>query len=114
MVSAYALLANRVLTRDSVWTADDVVCGHIRVCLVCRGIVVVCSSSFPALLLSYGSSHQTQGTRWFLIFAGALLGFSASLLWAAQGEIMMSYPLEKDKGALVPPSLPPHPNPPLR
>ncbi|KAF8517386.1 MFS general substrate transporter [Hysterangium stoloniferum] len=31
--------------------------------------------------------HQTQGTRWFLIFAGAILG-----------EIMMSYPLEKDKG----------------
>ncbi|KAI0826330.1 MFS general substrate transporter [Irpex lacteus] len=41
---------------------------------------------------------QTQGTRWFLIFAGALLGITAALLWAAQGAIMMSYPLEKDKG----------------
>ncbi|KAI0784071.1 MFS general substrate transporter [Abortiporus biennis] len=41
---------------------------------------------------------QTQGTRWFLIFAGALLGVSAALLWSAQGSIMMSYPLEKDKG----------------
>ncbi|KAI0066654.1 hypothetical protein BV25DRAFT_1912702 [Artomyces pyxidatus] len=41
---------------------------------------------------------QTQGTRWFLIFAGALLGISAALLWSAQGSIMMSYPLEKDKG----------------
>jgi len=41
---------------------------------------------------------QTQGTRWFLIFAGALLGISAALLWSAQGCIMMSYPLEKDKG----------------
>lgn len=30
--------------------------------------------------------------------AGALLGVSAALLWSAQGEIMMSYPLEKDKG----------------
>ncbi|KAF8512978.1 MFS general substrate transporter [Gautieria morchelliformis] len=42
--------------------------------------------------------HQTQGTSWFLIMAGALLGISAALLWSAQGEIMMSYPLEKDKG----------------
>ncbi|EMD34617.1 hypothetical protein CERSUDRAFT_116782 [Gelatoporia subvermispora B] len=41
---------------------------------------------------------QTQGTQWFLIFAGALLGISAALLWSAQGSIMMSYPLEKDKG----------------
>jgi len=41
---------------------------------------------------------QTQGTRWFLIFAGAILGFTAALLWSAQGAIMMSYPLEKDKG----------------
>ncbi|KAJ3548314.1 hypothetical protein NM688_g5315 [Phlebia brevispora] len=41
---------------------------------------------------------QTQGTRWFLILAGALLGVTAALLWSAQGSIMMSYPLEKDKG----------------
>lgn len=43
---------------------------------------------------------QTQGTRWFVIFAGAMLGISAALLWSAQGVIMMSYPLEKDKGWL--------------
>ncbi|EIN11170.1 hypothetical protein PUNSTDRAFT_98209 [Punctularia strigosozonata HHB-11173 SS5] len=41
---------------------------------------------------------QTQGTRWFLIFAGAVLGVTAALLWSAQGAVMMSYPLEKDKG----------------
>ncbi|VDC05779.1 unnamed protein product [Peniophora sp. CBMAI 1063] len=41
---------------------------------------------------------QTQGTRWFVIFSGAILGISAALLWSAQGAIMMSYPLEKDKG----------------
>ncbi|KAI0826328.1 MFS general substrate transporter [Irpex lacteus] len=39
-----------------------------------------------------------QGTQWFVIFAGAILGITAALLWSAQGAIMMSYPLEKDKG----------------
>jgi Ion channel regulatory protein UNC-93 len=43
-------------------------------------------------------SYQTQHTRWFLIFAGGILGACAALLWSAQGSIMMSYPLEKDKG----------------
>ncbi|EIN11279.1 MFS general substrate transporter [Punctularia strigosozonata HHB-11173 SS5] len=42
--------------------------------------------------------YQTQGTRWFLIFSGAVLGVSAALLWSAQGAVMMSYPLEKDRG----------------
>ncbi|KAH9980620.1 MFS general substrate transporter [Russula compacta] len=63
----------------------------------------------PRLTLSIGSlgyslyigslwCFQTQGTRWFPIFAGGVLGVSAALLWSAQGSIMMSYPLEKDKG----------------
>lgn len=34
----------------------------------------------------------------FVIAASAILGCCASLLWTAQGAIMMGYPLEKDKG----------------
>jgi len=34
----------------------------------------------------------------FNIFAGALLGVCAGLLWTAQGQIMLSYPLEAEKG----------------
>lgn len=34
----------------------------------------------------------------FNIFAGALLGVCAGLLWTAQGTIMISYPNEEDKG----------------
>jgi len=34
----------------------------------------------------------------FNIFAGALLGVCAGLLWTAQGTIMLSYPLEHQKG----------------
>ncbi|ORX37399.1 putative DUF895 domain membrane protein [Kockovaella imperatae] len=43
-------------------------------------------------------AYQIHGTRSFFIVSGAILGFTAALLWAAQGSIMMSYPLEKDKG----------------
>lgn len=51
-----------------------------------------------ALYLGALWDFQVNDTRWFLILAGAILGFSASLFWAAQGSIMMSYPMEKDKG----------------
>ena len=34
----------------------------------------------------------------FNIFAGALLGVCAGLLWTAQGTIMLSYPGENEKG----------------
>ena len=37
----------------------------------------------------------------FSIFAGALLGVCAGLLWCAQGAIMMSYPLEESKGRYI-------------
>lgn len=35
------------------------------------------------------------------VFAGFVLGCCAGVLWAAQGAIMMSYPLEKDKGRYI-------------
>lgn len=37
----------------------------------------------------------------FIIFAGALLGVCAGLLWCAQGAIMMSYPPEESKGRYI-------------
>lgn len=43
-------------------------------------------------------AYQARGTRWFLVLAGAVLGATASLLWAAQGAVMMAYPREQDKG----------------
>lgn len=43
-------------------------------------------------------NFQVSGNRWFFILAGGILGITASLFWAAQGAVMMSYPTEKDKG----------------
>jgi len=42
------------------------------------------------------SVHASVGG--FNIFAGALLGVCAGLLWTAQGTIMISYPHESSKG----------------
>lgn len=52
---------------------------------------------YVASLLCY--NHTTNAG--FLIFAGALLGLCAGLLWTAQGAIMMSYPPESSKGRYI-------------
>ncbi|KAI1108523.1 MFS general substrate transporter [Nemania sp. NC0429] len=54
-------------------------------------------SLYSASFLSYNHT-QNEG---FVIFAGALLGFCAGLLWTAQGAIMMAYPLEQSKGRYI-------------
>lgn len=52
---------------------------------------------YIASILSY-NHNQNAG---FLIFAGAVLGVSAGLLWTAQGTVMMSYPPERSKGKYI-------------
>ena len=52
---------------------------------------------YVASILSY-NHDQNAG---FLIFAGALLGLCAGLLWTAQGAVMLSYPPEKSKGRYI-------------
>ena len=52
---------------------------------------------YIASYLSY-NINQNEG---FVIFAGALLGVCAGMLWAAQGAIMMSYPYEESKGRYI-------------
>ncbi|KAL4784274.1 major facilitator superfamily domain-containing protein [Aspergillus varians] len=52
---------------------------------------------YVASLLSYNHNHNSG----FLIFAGALLGVCAGLLWCAQGAVMMSYPNEHEKGKYI-------------
>lgn len=52
---------------------------------------------YVASLLCY--NHTTNSG--FLIFAGALLGLCAGLLWCAQGAVMMSYPNEQEKGKYI-------------
>lgn len=46
-------------------------------------------------------SYEYTSNQPFVIFAGALLGLCAALLWTAQGAIMMSYPPAKNKGKYI-------------
>jgi MFS family permease len=52
---------------------------------------------YIASILSYNHNKNAG----FLIFAGALLGLCAGMLWTAQGAVMMSYPPEKSKGKYI-------------
>ena len=52
---------------------------------------------YTASFLSY--NHDSNSG--FVIFAGALLGVCAGVLWAAQGTIMTSYPIEAEKGRYI-------------
>ncbi|KAL3470449.1 major facilitator superfamily domain-containing protein [Aspergillus californicus] len=52
---------------------------------------------YVASLLCYNHTFNSG----FLIFAGALLGVCAGLLWTAQGAVMMSYPNEHEKGKFI-------------
>ena len=52
---------------------------------------------YAASFLSYNHNENAG----FVIFAGALLGVCAGLLWTAQGALMMSYPPEGSKGKYI-------------
>jgi len=66
----------------------------IRVTLSLGGVGY---SLYSASFLCYNHT-KNEG---FVVFAGALLGFCAGLLWTAQGAIMMAYPLERFKGRYI-------------
>jgi MFS family permease len=46
-------------------------------------------------------AYKHVANNGFVIFAGALLGVCAGMLWTAQGAIMMSYPYERNKGRYI-------------
>ncbi|KAJ2931181.1 hypothetical protein H1R20_g5910, partial [Candolleomyces eurysporus] len=50
---------------------------------------------------SYLAMNIHPNAGGFVIAAGALLGISAGLLWTAQGSLMLSYPVESQKGQFI-------------
>ena len=45
--------------------------------------------------------YKDTGSGWILILGGVILGLFSSLEWTAQGTMVMTYPLPKEKGKLV-------------
>lgn len=83
-------------TFATIGALGGVVCNVIGVrwCLVIGGTGY---AMYTLLLLVF---HYRQNAA-FCIFAGAYLGFCASLTWAAQGCIIMSYALESRKAHAI-------------
>ncbi|KAJ5606657.1 hypothetical protein N7510_009438 [Penicillium lagena] len=55
---------------------------------------------FSLLSASYWS-YNHNGNEAFVYFGGAICGIAAAFLWTAEGSMIMSLPLEKDKGKYV-------------
>ncbi|ODV97549.1 hypothetical protein PACTADRAFT_83019 [Pachysolen tannophilus NRRL Y-2460] len=72
---------------------SGVICNTIgaRACLAFGGLGYALYSA--SLLCYYHTANQG-----FVIFAGAILGVCAAMLWSAQAQIIMSYPAENAKG----------------
>lgn len=66
----------------------------IKLTLSCGGL------GYFLYVASYLSYNHNQNAG-FVVFAGALLGVCAGLLWTAQGAIMMAYPDEASKGRYI-------------
>lgn len=83
-------------TFATIGAIGGVVCNTIgvRACLVLGG------SGYVMYTLSLLVYHY-KGNAGFCIFAGAYLGVCASLTWAAQGSIIMSYALEHKKAHAI-------------
>jgi MFS family permease len=58
------------------------------------------SISYVLYIASFLSYNHTRNAG-FVIGAGAILGISAALLWAAETVIMISYPPENKKGKYI-------------
>jgi MFS family permease len=55
---------------------------------------------YSLLTVSYWSYNHTAN-KGFVYFGGAACGVAAAFLWSAEGAMIMSLPLEKDKGKYI-------------
>ncbi|KAJ2377877.1 hypothetical protein H4S02_007522, partial [Coemansia sp. RSA 2611] len=65
-----------------------------------RWTIFVSGLTYALYSSSYISyNHTSSGT--FTIATGPILGIGAGILWSAQGMVMMSYPVESQKGKYI-------------
>lgn len=83
-------------TFATIGAVGGVICNIIGV----RWCLVIGGTGYVMYTLSLLVYHYRQNSP-FCIFAGAYLGFCASLTWAAQGSVIMSYALENRKAHAI-------------
>ncbi|CAE6479426.1 unnamed protein product [Rhizoctonia solani] len=59
------------------------------------------TTGYSLYIGSYLATNLHDNAGWFIIFAGAILGLCAGLLWTAQGSLMLAYPTESNKGLYI-------------
>ncbi|KAG8858408.1 hypothetical protein FRB96_005293 [Tulasnella sp. 330] len=75
--------------------------GSINNVLGPRLTLLLGTTGYSLYIGSYLATNLHTGIGWFEIFAGAILGVCAGLLWTAQGSLMLAYPTEKEKGLFI-------------
>ncbi|KAG8947417.1 hypothetical protein FRC04_010737 [Tulasnella sp. 424] len=75
--------------------------GSINNVLGPRLTLLIGSCGYSLYIGSYLATNLHDNAGWFIIFAGAILGICAGLLWTAQGSLMLAYPTEQDKGTYI-------------
>lgn len=83
-------------TFATIGAIGGVICNVIGV----RACLIIGGTGYVMYTLSLLVYHYKSNAA-FCIFAGAYLGFCASLTWAAQGSIIMSYTLENKKAHAI-------------
>ncbi|KDQ17512.1 hypothetical protein BOTBODRAFT_29692 [Botryobasidium botryosum FD-172 SS1] len=63
--------------------------------------LLIGSTGYSVYVASYLVANIKPSAQAFLIAAGAFLGFTAGLLWSAQGSLMLAYPTESNKGLYI-------------
>ncbi|KAH7204859.1 major facilitator superfamily domain-containing protein [Fusarium redolens] len=99
MVNAHDINnANTIL--NSVFAVVGFFAGSVVNRIGLRMTLALGGFGYPVFVASLLVYNHTQNVG-FLMFASALLGFTAALFWTAQGAVMISYPAEEDKGHAI-------------
>lgn len=64
-------------------------------------VMLFCGALGYCLYVSSYLSYNFNQNGGFVVAAGAILGFCAAFLWTAQGALMLSYPVEGEKGRFI-------------
>ncbi|KAF7194445.1 UNC93-like protein [Pseudocercospora fuligena] len=90
--------ANTILY--SLFAAFSLLAGSVTNYLGPKWTLATGGVGYSLLAASFWCYNHTKN-RGFVYFGGATCGISAAFLWTAAGSLIMSLPLEKDKGSVV-------------